>query len=65
MSAQKGFGMKSIFDASFKYKPSFHTDLRETFLRVRREQQAQLLREEHAEIPIDQQASEDSSADRC
>lgn len=56
--------MKSIFDASFKYKPSFDTDLRETFLRVRREQQAQLLGEKHAEAPRDQPASEDSSAAR-
>jgi hypothetical protein len=34
--------MKSIFDSSFKYKPSFDTDLRQTFFRVRQEQQAQI-----------------------
>ena len=30
--------MKSIFDSSFKYTPSFDTDVRKTFERVRREQ---------------------------
>lgn len=30
--------MKSVFDASFKYTPSFDTDVRKTFDRVRREQ---------------------------
>ena len=28
--------MKSVFDASFKYTPSFETDVRKTFQRVRR-----------------------------
>jgi hypothetical protein len=32
--------MKTIFDASFKYKPSFDTDVRKTFERIRREQHA-------------------------
>ena len=32
--------MKSVFDASFRYKPSFETDVRKTFDRIRREQQA-------------------------
>jgi hypothetical protein len=36
--------MKSIFDASFKYTPSFQTDVRKTFDRIRREQQAQFRR---------------------
>ena len=30
--------MKDIFDPSFRYRPSFATDVRETFKRVRREQ---------------------------
>lgn len=30
--------MKSVFDSSFKYTPSFDTDVRKTFERVRREQ---------------------------
>lgn len=30
--------MKSVFDSSFRYTPSFDTDVRETFERVRREQ---------------------------
>jgi hypothetical protein len=30
--------MKSVFDSSFKYTPSFATDVRKTFERVRREQ---------------------------
>ena len=28
--------MKSVFDSSFKYTPSFDTDVRRTFERVRR-----------------------------
>jgi hypothetical protein len=36
--AQEGFAMKSIFDSSFEYTPSFDTDVRKTFDRVRREQ---------------------------
>jgi hypothetical protein len=32
--------VKSVFDSSFKYTPSFATDVRKTFERVRREQQA-------------------------
>ncbi len=31
--------MKHILDASFRYKPSFDTDVRKTFDRVRRQQQ--------------------------
>jgi hypothetical protein len=30
--------MKSVLDASFKYTPSFETDVRKTFYRVRRRQ---------------------------
>ena len=33
--------MRSIFDASFQYTPSYDTDLRKTFERLRREGQAQ------------------------
>ena len=42
--------MKSIFDSSFKYTPSFQTDVQKTFDRIRREQQAQILQEEQARI---------------
>jgi hypothetical protein len=38
--------MKSIFDSSFKYTPSFQTDVQKTFDRIRREQQAQIRQEE-------------------
>lgn len=31
--------MKSILDRSFRYTPSFETDVGETFARIRREQQ--------------------------
>jgi hypothetical protein len=34
--------MKHIFDAAFRYKPSFDTDVRETFEKIRK-QQAQAL----------------------
>ena len=33
--------MKHIIDSSFRYKPSFDTDVRKTFERVRKQQQAQ------------------------
>jgi hypothetical protein len=33
--------MKHILDSSFRYKPSFDTDVRKTFERVRKQQQAQ------------------------
>ena len=31
--------MKHILDSTFRYKPSFDTDVRKTFERVRRQQQ--------------------------
>ncbi|HZO00142.1 MAG TPA: hypothetical protein VFB93_02995 [Burkholderiales bacterium] len=31
--------MKSVFDSSFKYTPSFETDVRKTFNRIRRRQE--------------------------
>ena len=34
--------MKSILDSSFRYTPSFETDVRKTFERIRREQQTQI-----------------------
>ena len=55
-----GFVMKSILDSSFKYTPSIHTDVRETFCRIRREQEAQLGAQEQPEIP-QEHASEHSS----
>ena len=33
--------MKHILDSSFRYKPSFDTDVRKTFERIRKLQQAQ------------------------
>ena len=33
--------MKHILDSSFRYKPSFDTDVRKTFEKVRRQQQLQ------------------------
>ena len=32
--------MKHILDSSFQYRPSFDTDVRKTFEKVRRQQQA-------------------------
>jgi hypothetical protein len=54
--------MKSILDSSFRYTPSTHTDVRETFCRIRREQEAQLQAKEQVEIPQDQQAGGDRRA---
>jgi hypothetical protein len=34
--------MKHILDSSFRYKPSFDTDVRKTFERVRRQQQTKV-----------------------
>ena len=36
--------MKSIFDPSFKYTPSFQTDVRKTFDRIRQERETQIRR---------------------
>lgn len=33
--------MKHILDSSFRYKPSFDTDVRKTFERIRKQQQMQ------------------------
>ncbi len=41
--------MKSILDRSFRYTPSVQTDVRKTFARIRREQQAQ----QHAQAQAD------------
>jgi hypothetical protein len=38
--------MKSILDPSFRYTPSFETDVRKTFERIRREQDAQIQEEQ-------------------
>ena len=42
--------MKSVFDPSFKYTPSFRTDVRKTFERIRREQQARDTEEQQAQV---------------
>jgi hypothetical protein len=34
--------MKRILDPEFRYRPSFATDVRETFERIRREQRQQI-----------------------
>jgi hypothetical protein len=33
--------MKHILDSTFRYRPSFDTDVRKTFERIRKQQQAQ------------------------
>ncbi len=42
--------MKHILDSAFHYRPSFDTDVRKTFEKIRR-QQAQQARDEIAERP--------------
>ena len=42
--------MKSILDPSFRYTPSFETDVRKTFEGIRREQQAQIQEEQVTQI---------------
>jgi hypothetical protein len=47
--------MKSIFDPSFRYTRSIETDVRKTFERIRREQQAERRRKATAanwEVPV-------------
>jgi uncharacterized FlaG/YvyC family protein len=41
--------MKHILDSSFRYKPSFDTDVRKTFERVRRQQQTKVREQSKAE----------------
>jgi hypothetical protein len=54
--------MKSIFDSSFEYRPSFKTDVRETFRRVLQEQQAVIRHEQRAaRTTYPQQAGSDTS----
>ena len=38
--------MKHILDSSFRYKPSFDTDVRKTFERIRKQQQVQAREQE-------------------
>jgi hypothetical protein len=41
--------MKHILDSDFRYRPSFDTDVRKTFEKVRRQQQVRSRDEAHAE----------------
>jgi hypothetical protein len=43
--------MKSIFDSSFEYTPSQETDLRKTFARIRREQEAHTQEVQQTQTP--------------
>jgi hypothetical protein len=45
----EGGGMKSILDRSFQYTPSAETDLKKTFLRIRR----RLEEQQHAQARAD------------
>lgn len=57
--------MKNILESSFRYKPSFDTDVRKTFARIRRQrqqEQPQAPREEASDRirylePLDRQRS--------
>ena len=42
--------MKSILDPSFRYTPSSETDVRKTFERIRREQQAKIRPEQQTQM---------------
>ena len=43
--------MKHILDSSFRYKPSFDTDVKKTFERIRKQQQQPKAREQAKENP--------------
>lgn len=47
--------MKHILDSSFRYKPSFDTDVRKTFEKVRRQQHIQ--ERDHARAESDAKAA--------
>lgn len=44
--------MKSILDRTFRYSPSFNTDLSKTFARVQRERKAELEKREQAAATV-------------
>ena len=44
--------MKPITDPSFRYRPSYETDLRKTFARLKREQRAAAMKRRGAELPV-------------
>jgi hypothetical protein len=44
--------MKSILDRTFRYTPSFNTDLKKTFARVQRERRTELEKSERADAPV-------------
>ena len=44
--------MKSILDRTFRYTPSFNTDLKKTFARVQRERRTELEKSERAAAPV-------------
>ncbi|HEV3008868.1 MAG TPA: hypothetical protein VGX52_07535 [Burkholderiales bacterium] len=41
--------MKHILDSEFRYRPSFDTDVRKTFEKVRRQHQQQVREREHTQ----------------
>jgi hypothetical protein len=43
--------MKSVLDSSFRYTPSTETDVRRTFERIRREQQAETHEGQQTQLP--------------
>ena len=44
--------MKSILDRTFRYTPSFKTDLKKTFARVQRERTIELEKAERTAAPV-------------
>jgi hypothetical protein len=50
LSTRGGRVVKSVLDSSFRYTPSSQTDVRKTFERIRREQQAENRQEQHTQI---------------
>ena len=47
--------MKHILDSDFRYRPSFDTDVRKTFEKVRRQQQVRTREEAQAEAKAEPQ----------
>ena len=46
--------MKHILDSDFRYRPSFDTDVRKTFEKIRRQQQVQVRDRDQPKAAVDE-----------
>jgi hypothetical protein len=59
--------VKSVLDSPFEYTPSSQTDVRKTFGRIRREQQAKIRQEQRTQVSplVGAALLPNSPAERC